>query len=284
MAFRTPNTYRTCDPLPRERERELIGQAQAGDQHASDLLVRANMRFVISYCNDLAGPNVEVEDLYQEAAAGLVHAINTYDRRRRLRLISYAKWWIRSYVYQYFKNRSSTVRVSGSRQRLHRTIHENREQREKELQRNVSAREVIKEMDLSEEALVLYQIWADNKIESLNDVAHHEDKPVRGIERYVTLIEKQSDANSPDPLQEMLETEDSTQLEHALDTLPARSSFILRRLYGLHPDTYGQTHTLQEVADELSITRERVRQIRNACVQRLKKSYAKNRQPRIRRT
>ena len=276
MAFRTPNTYRTCDPLTREREQELIGQAQAGDQHATDLLVRANMRFLISYCNDLAGPNIEVEDLYQEAAAGLVHAINTYDRRRRLKLLSYAKWWVRSYVYRYLKDRSSTVRVPDSRQRLHTMIHVNREQREKELQRNVSTREVIKEMDLSEETLALYQMWADNRIESLNGLAHHEDKPVRGIERYVTLIELQSDANAPNPLQEMLETEDCTQLKHALDTLPARSSFILRRLYGLHPDTYGQTHTLQEVADELSITRERVRQIRDACFRRLKKSYAKN--------
>ena len=267
------NNYNTIDPLTRERERELIERAQAGDERATDTLIRANMRFAIQYCNELAGPNAEEEDLYQEAAAGLLRAIRTHDNSKQIKLISHALWWIRSYVYTHLKTKINTVRLPDSQQRRHREVRQRQEQMSQLQQQPVSITETLEDLEYNAADTELYALWSETRLESLDRPASYlTDRERKGIDRLMSILEMQADDTAPDPLLEVLRTEDRERLLRALDRLPDRLRYIITRLYGLHPNHYGETPTLQAVADEIGMTRERVRQLRNVALGKMKKS------------
>lgn len=261
--------YRTTAPLPKDVENDLIRQAQAGDTNARDRVVAANMRWAIRSASERCGPNVELDDLLQEAAIGLVTAIDRFDPSRGFGFLTYARFWIAQNVSHYVKTHSRQVRLPMNQLDVRRTITKEMERADKELGYHTSAERAAERLDLRDDrAAELYDTWHHEPL-SLNQLVHHWKTVTPTHKRGITLMETVAEPAVEDPLERMIQEEDRAKLHRALAVLSDRERHIVMRYWSIHPDYYGQSCTLQDIADGMGITRERVRQIKERAVSKL---------------
>ena len=226
-------------------------RAQNGDEDAVAILVRSNLRFVISVAKKYQNRGVSLTDLIQEGNVGLVTAARKFDPEQGVKFISYAVWWIRQAILSALANQGRAVRVPLNRARD--TVGNVRE-----LRREPSIEEVAEAAKLTPE--IVESLSTLNAAEIRLDAPIGDSDDSQLVERFIV-----EEAHEPElAVEERLLAE---QIERALDTLTPRDARVLRLYFGLEG---GREHTLEEIGNMLGVTRERVRQLRDRALKRLR--------------
>jgi RNA polymerase primary sigma factor len=244
--------------LTPEQEIELGRRAQAGDEDAVQRLVRANLRFVISVAKKYQNRGVSLIDLIQEGNVGLVTAARKFDPEQGVKFISYAVWWIRQAILSALANQGRAVRVPLNRASDLARIFRERERLKQELRREPTNLELAEAAKLTPETV--------EQLQTLNAAEIRLDAPI-GDSDDSQLVERFISEEASEPEMAVEERMLSEQIERALDTLTPRDARVLRLYFGLEG---GHEHTLEEIGNMLGVTRERVRQLRDRALKRLR--------------
>jgi RNA polymerase primary sigma factor len=246
------------DLITAEEEVELAQRIKAGDQAALEKLTKANLRFVVSVAKQYQNQGLTLPDLINEGNLGLIKAAQRFDETRGFKFISYAVWWIRQSILQALAEQSRIVRLPlnkiGSINKINKTF----AFLEQAHERVPSAEEIAKELDMTVE---------DVK-QSLKNSGRHVsmDAPLIDGEDS-NLYDVLRSGESPNPDKELLHESLRTEIERALETLTPREADVIRLYFGLA----GQhSMTLVEIGETFDLTRERVRQIKEKAIRRLK--------------
>ena len=246
------------DLITAEMEVELAQRIKAGDQIALEKLTKANLRFVVSVAKQYQNQGLTLPDLINEGNLGLIKAAKRFDETRGFKFISYAVWWIRQSILQALAEQSRIVRLPlnkiGSINKINKTF----AHLEQAHERMPSAEEIAAELDMTVE---------DVK-QSLKNSGRHVsmDAPLIDGEDS-NLYDVLRSGESPNPDKELLHESLRTEIERALETLTPREADVVRLYFGLA----GQhSMTLEEIGETFDLTRERVRQIKEKAIRRLK--------------
>jgi RNA polymerase primary sigma factor len=241
-----------------DKEKELGARARAGDEDAVQELARANLRFVISVAKKYQNRGVSLTDLIQEGNVGLVTAARKFDPEQGVKFISYAVWWIRQAILASLANHGRSVRVPLNRASDLARIFREKERLKQELGRDPSSEELSHATDLTPELIESLQTLNAAEIRLDAPIGDSEDSQL--VERFIT-----EEAAEPE-----LEVESrllSEAVSDALETLEARDAKVLRLYFGLEGE---REHTLEEIGNMLGVTRERIRQLRDRALRRLR--------------
>lgn len=241
-----------------EEEIELGRRAQRGDEEAVQKLVRANLRFVISVAKKYQNRGVSLIDLIQEGNVGLVTAARKFDPDQGVKFISYAVWWIRQAILSSLANHGRPVRVPLNRASDLARIFRERERLKQELRRDPTTVEVAEAAKLTPEVV--------ESLQTLNAAEIRLDAPI-GDTDDSQLVERFIVDEAAEPEEAVEERLLGERIERALDTLSPRDARVLRLYFGLEG---GRQHTLEEIGNMLGVTRERVRQLRDRALKRLR--------------
>jgi RNA polymerase primary sigma factor len=244
--------------LTADGEKALARRIQAGDQDAMEELVRRNLRFVVSVAKKYQNRGMPLIDLIGEGNVGLMTAARKFDPDQGVKFISYAVWWIRQAILAALARQGRTVRVPLNRTAdLSRVIKAVAMLREK-LTREPTALEISHVTGISTE--IVGALVTLNAADVRLDASIGKDSDRALIERFAA-----EDGSTPEG--QLLEQFKSHEVERALLTLPPRDAKILRLYFGLDAD---REHTLDEIGKMLGVTRERVRQLRDRALKRLR--------------
>ena len=247
------------DLITVEEEVELAQRIRKGDQRALEKLTRANLRFVVSVAKQYQNQGLSLPDLINEGNLGLIKAAEKFDETRGFKFISYAVWWIRQSILQALAEQSRIVRLPlnqvGSLNKINKAF----SRFEQEHERRPSPEELAETLDLPAEKVAdtlrvsgrhisVDAPFVEGEDNSLLDVLVNDDSPVADK----TLINESL----------------STEVERALATLTERERDIIRLFFGINC----QEMTLEEIGEKFGLTRERVRQIKEKAIRRLRHS------------
>ena len=241
-----------------DEEIELGYRALAGDEDAVQKLARANLRFVISIAKKYQNRGVALIDLIQEGNVGLITAARKFDPDQGVKFISYAVWWIRQAILAALANQGRAVRVPLNRASDLARIFRERERLKQELGRDPSTEEVAYAAKLTPEIV--------ESLSTLNSSEIRLDAPI-GETDDSQLVERFIVAEASEPEEAVEERMLNENVTRALDTLSERDAKVIRLYYGLDGN---REHTLEEIGNMLGVTRERVRQLRDRALKRLR--------------
>ncbi|MBT6161628.1 sigma-70 family RNA polymerase sigma factor [Flavobacteriaceae bacterium] len=246
------------DLITAEEEVELAQRIKAGDQVALEKLTKANLRFVVSVAKQYQNQGLTLPDLINEGNLGLIKAAQRFDETRGFKFISYAVWWIRQSILQALAEQSRIVRLPlnkiGSINKINKTY----AFLEQAHERAPSAEEIAKELDMT----------INDVKESLKNSGRHVSMDAPLVEgEDSNLYDVLNSGESPNPDRMLLHESLRTEIERALETLTPREADVVRLYFGL-----GNQHamTLEEIGETFDLTRERVRQIKEKAIRRLK--------------
>ncbi|MGX1024031.1 sigma-70 family RNA polymerase sigma factor [Psychroflexus sp. MBR-150] len=247
------------DLITAEEEVELAQRIREGDQVALEKLTNANLRFVVSVAKQYQNQGLKLPDLINEGNVGLVKAAKRFDETRGFKFISYAVWWIRQSILQALAEQSRVVRLPLNKIGVINKINKTFSHLEQVNERPPSAIEIAKELDMSESQV---------KVALKNSGRHLSmDAPFKEGENDSNLYDVLSSAESPNPDDQLMKDSLSVEINRALDTLSQREADVIRLNYGIGNQP---AMTLQEIGDMFDLSRERVRQIREKGIRRLK--------------
>jgi RNA polymerase primary sigma factor len=246
------------DLITADEEVELAQRIKAGDQRALEKLTKANLRFVVSVAKQYQNQGLTLPDLINEGNLGLIKAAQRFDETRGFKFISYAVWWIRQSILQALAEQSRIVRLPLNKIGSINKINKMFAFIEQSHERPPSAEEIAKELDMT-----------------VNDVKESMKNSGRHVSMDAPLVEGE-DSNlydvlrsgeSPNPDRQLLHESLRVEIERALETLTPREADVIRLYFGL-----GDQHpmTLEEIGETFDLTRERVRQIKEKAIRRLK--------------
>lgn len=247
--------------LSAEKEVELAKRIKKGDRKALETLIKANLRFVVSVSKQYQNQGLSLPDLINEGNLGLIKAADRFDETRGFKFISYAVWWIRQSILQALAEQARIVRLPlnkiGSINKINKAFN----QLEQEFQREPTTEEVAELMETKPELVE----------DSLNFAGIHVsmDAPLREEEAN-NMYDVMLNDDSLNPDEKLMNASLKQEIERSLGTLGDREAEILRFYFGLN--SY-QPHTLEEIGDEFGLTRERVRQIKEKAIKKLKNQY-----------
>ncbi|PID81373.1 RNA polymerase subunit sigma [bacterium DOLZORAL124_64_63] len=245
------------DLLTREEEFELARRIREGDKQALDKLVNSNLRFVVSVAKKFLNQGLSYMDLIAEGNIGLITAAKRFDERREFRFISYAVWWIRQAIQKAIAEQTNTVRLPINRSQQAQRMKKISQRMEQKLQRKVDQTEVADEMSL--DIRKMNQIMAASKpLISLDQPLYEDD---------VTLADTLSDPDELTPDQGFVVEELEHELSEAMADLTDREKDIVTRYYGLGT---AETASLETIGQDINLSRERVRQIRNQALSKMR--------------
>ncbi len=241
-----------------EREKELGALAQMGDEDAIRKLARANLRFVISVAKKYQNRGVSLTDLIQEGNVGLVTAARKFDPEQGVKFISYAVWWIRQAILASLANQGRAVRVPLNRASDLARIFREKERLKQELKREPSPQELSEATELTPELV--------ESLQTLNAAEIRLDAPI-GDSEDSQLVERFISEEAAEPEMDVESRLLTEAVGEALETLEARDAKVLRLYFGLEGE---REHTLEEIGNMLGVTRERIRQLRDRALRRLR--------------
>jgi len=249
-----------------EEEVELSQKIRKGDQRALQRLVEANLRFVISVAKQYQNRGLSFADLINEGNVGLVRAAEKFDETRGFKFISYAVWWIRQAIMQAISEQSRVVRLPLNRLSSMNKIHKAMQHLEQQFEREPSNNELAEYLELHESA-----------IDDNDKIKHKQvsfDKPMSSDgDSDFSLYDIIQTDNMPTPDNGLLRESINIDLNRALKKLNEREMDIIQMSYGLNNQ---DVHSLHEIADKLDMSSERIRQIRNGGLSKIKKLLAGN--------
>ena len=244
--------------LKAAEEIELAKKIRAGDQDALQELVKRNLRFVISVAKKYQNRGLPLIDLIGEGNVGLLTAARKFDPDQGVKFISYAVWWIRQAILSSLARQGRTVRVPLNRTADLSRIIKSTEALRQELNREPTPEEIAKATNLAVDVV--------QALAALNTADVRLDAPL-DLDGERTLIDRFLAEGPGNTEQEVMDRFLTEEVERALRSLPPRDSKVLRLYFGLDG---GREHTLEEIGGMLGVTRERVRQLRDRALKRLK--------------
>lgn len=244
--------------LTPDEEIELARRIKKGDQKALEKLTKANLRFVVSVAKQYQNQGLSLGDLINEGNLGLIKAAKRFDETRGFKFISYAVWWIRQSILQALAEQSRIVRLPLNRVGALNKIGKAFSTLEQEFEREPSASELAEELDMS-----LYEVSDTLKISGRHLSM---DAPFSQGEdnRLLDVIE---DTRQPSPDSGLMEESLKEEIRRALGTLTEREAQVIKLYFGLDSE---HPLTLEEIGEKFNLTRERVRQIKEKAIRRLR--------------
>jgi RNA polymerase primary sigma factor len=244
--------------ISREEEVGLAQRIRVGDQEALDTLVRSNLRFVVSVAKKYQNQGVNLSDLINEGNLGLIRAAHKFDETKGIKFISYAVWWIRQAILQALAEQSRIVRVPLNRAGALHKIGKRATALLQELGREATHAEIAEGMEITEEEVAKTMAISQTHISLDAPMMPGEDN------RLMDLI---PDHQSASPDEETFDKALTDSVQEALGSLKEREAKILRLYFGLDGN---EPMTLEQIGAVLNITRERVRQIKEKALSRLR--------------
>lgn len=242
-----------------EQEVELAKRIKQGDQLALEKLTKANLRFVVSVAKQYQNQGLTLPDLINEGNLGLIKAAQKFDETRGFKFISYAVWWIRQSILQALAEQARIVRLPlnqvGSLNKINKAF----SRLEQEYERPPSAEELAEVLEVPEDKIK----------ESLKVAGRHVsmDAPLSSSEDGGTLMDVMANNDSPKADRLLMAESLQKEIERSLSTLTDKEREIIRLFFGI-----GMNHglTLEEIGAKFNLTRERVRQIKEKAIRRLR--------------
>src|SRR5689334_12629809 len=244
--------------ISREMEVELAKRIRQNDQEALDTLVRSNLRFVVSVAKKYQNQGVSLSDLINEGNLGLIRAAHKFDETKGIKFISYAVWWIRQSILQALAEQSRIVRVPLNRAGTLHKLGKRANQMLQSLGREATHAELAFDMSITEEEVAHTMSISQTHLSLDAPLAPGEDN---------RLLDYLPDLLSQTPDEQTFEKALAESIDDALRSLKEREAKILRLYFGLDGS---EPLTLEEIGALLGITRERVRQIKEKALSRLR--------------
>ncbi len=246
------------DLITADEEVELARRIRAGDEIALEKLTKANLRFVVSVAKQYQNQGLSLPDLINEGNVGLIKAARRFDETRGFKFISYAVWWIRQSILQALAEQSRIVRLPLNQVGSLNKIKKVTSKLEQEYERLPSATEIAKEMEVSEQ-----------KIDSAMKISTRYvsvDAPLIADED-TRLIDVMVPSDAPSTDEELMRESLGKEIQRSLSTLSEKERDVINLYYGI-----GMSHgwTLEEIGAKFDLTRERVRQIKEKAIRRLR--------------
>jgi len=245
--------------LTREQEKELAKKIRKGDERALHNLVKANLRFVVSIAKQYVNQGLSLADLVNEGNLGLIKAAYRFDEKRGYKFISYAVWWIRQAMLQALAEQSRIVRLPLNRAGTLYRIGKAARQLDQELGRNPEVAEIAERLKLPHDEVRDTMQIANSHL-SL-DASFSNDQEENSLVDYL------ADDNLESPDEQTYVNALSDDMQRALDTLTDRERAILSLYFGLEGE---EPLTLEEIGMRMNLTRERIRQIKEKAILRLR--------------
>jgi len=259
--FRDINRY---DLITREDEVTLAKRIKAGDEEALQCLVRANLRFVVSVAKRYINQGLMLSDLINEGNLGLLKAARRFDEERGYRFISYAVWWIRQSIMQSLLDKSRTIRLPQNQTALLIKIGRTRSKLQNEGIPHPNPEQIAKRLDL-DEADVVHALRSDRTELALDDAGGQ-----GGSDRPLSEVIEDTEQNAPDMA--VLERGLREDVRKCLEVLTEREAQIIIQYFGLSAE---EAQTLQVIGARLGLTRERIRQIKEKALGKLRQSRSR---------
>jgi RNA polymerase primary sigma factor len=242
-----------------QEEVELARRIKQGDNEALEALCKANLRFVVSVAKQYQGQGLSLPDLISEGNLGLIKAATRFDETRGFKFISYAVWWIRQQILQSLAEQARIVRLPLNKVGSINKINKAFARLEQEHERPPTAAELAEVLEMTLEEVKT----------SLSNSGRHVsmDAPLRDDGDSGTMMDVMSNPDLPSPLDELMTDSLRNEIERSLRGLHGREADVIRLYFGLNGN---QPHTLEEIGQKFDLTRERVRQIKEKAIRRMK--------------
>jgi RNA polymerase primary sigma factor len=250
--------------LTAEEEVDLAVRAKNGDFQAIEKLIKSNLRFVVSVAKQYQNQGLSLNDLINEGNLGLIKAVKRFDVTKGFKFISYAVWWIRQSILQALAENSRIIRLPPNRIGTLSKVSRTYSELEQEFEREPSPEEIADVLEMNvEEIKETFRIF-QKKI-SLDAPLLNDDN---------TYGETLKNDDSPSPDTELMRESLHKEIESAIKILNQREQEILKLIFGINRD---KPLTLEEIGDKFNLTRERVRQIKEKALRKLRRSRISSR-------
>ncbi len=255
------------DLLTPDEEVDLAIKIKNGDEDAQEKLVRANLRFVVSVAKHFQNQGLSLGDLISEGNIGLIKAAQRFDETRGFKFISYAVWWIRQGIMQAIADQSRVVRLPLNRVSNLTKISKAFRDLEQEFERKPTTEELAKILDMTTDE-VAYTLQISGRHVSM-------DAPLKaGDENKNSLMDVLPNEHQPLPDKDLMNESLKNELANALSILSKREAEVIKLAFGI---SAGNKATLEEIGERFNLTRERIRQIKEKALRKLRSSKRSDR-------